>query len=625
MTFVQCVKHVDIKIIMNQSKSKSKKIIVDMQPVGRRIDIETGTTLLAATQMAGVGLVSLCGGEGWCESCLVRVAKGDVNQPTQSELDYLGDEKVEEGFRLACQVVPHTDVRIDIPPESLSTPQRLQVEGKDFEIPLAPSVTIFDLELAPPSLEDLRADADRIIDALATYGFPDARIELPLLTDISDILRTNKWSVRVVLRENEVIAILPEGSDIYGISVDIGTTKLALYLVNMLTGEIVEKIGEMNPQIAYGEDVVSRIAYTTQNSDGRKTLQYALVNTLNKKINEVCKTTGIEHRQIVDSVIVGNTAMHHLFAGLPVEQLVFAPYVPAINEPFDIRAKEIGINMAPGAYIHLLPNIAGYVGADHSAVILSTELWKTDKTVMVVDIGTNTEISLVFEGRLLSCSCASGPAFEGAHIANGMRAAPGAIERVQIVEDEVKIFTIEDKPPIGICGSGILDTVAELKKANLMDAKGALIEGGLNIRKNIHGILEFLLVPAESTGHGRDIVINRKDINEIQLAKAAIRAGQEILLIKAGIKADNIDEVIIAGAFGTYIDVPNAINVGMFPNIPINRFQQIGNAAGMGAVQSLISANHRKLIKDVIKNVDYIELTTYEKFQKEFVKAMYLK
>ena len=596
-----------------------------MQPVGRRIDVEAGTTLLAATQMAGVGMVSLCGGEGWCESCLVRVTKGEVNPPTQSERDFLGDEKVENGFRLACQVVPQTDVRIDIPPESLSAPQRLQVEGKDFEITLAPVVKFVDLKITPPSLDDLRADTDRVKDGLAVNAFPDARIELPILADISGNLRKNKWSVRVALRESEVIAILPEGSGIYGISVDIGTTKLALYLVDMLTGEVVEKVGEMNPQIAYGEDVVSRIAYTIQNSDGRQTLQHTLVNTLNKKIAEVCKIIGIEHVQIVDSVIVGNTAMHHLFAGLPVEQLVFAPYVPAINEPLDIRANEIGINIAPGAYIHLLPNIAGYVGADHSAVILSTELWKTEKTVMVVDIGTNTEISLVSEGRLVSCSCASGPAFEGAHIANGMRAAPGAIERVQIVDDEIKTFTIEDEPPIGICGSGILDIVAELKKANLMDAKGALIEGGLNVRKNPNGILEFLLVPAASTGHDRDIAVNRKDINEIQLAKAAIRAGQEILLIKAGIQADAIDEVIIAGAFGTYIDVPNAIKVGMFPDIPIDRFQQIGNAAGMGAVQALVSANHRQLIKDVIKDIDYIELTTYEEFQKEFVKAMYLR
>jgi len=605
--------------------SKSKTFIVDMQPVGRRIEIEVGKTVLEAAQSAGIGLVSLCGGEGWCESCVIRVAKGEINPPTKSEENFLGDETLAEGFRLACQVIPQSDVRIDIPPEALSTPQRLQVEGVDFDISLAPIVEYVDIELSHPRLEDLRADADRIKDALAENGYADVRLELPILTDISEVLRENKWSVRPVLRNNEVIALLPSGSGIFGISVDIGTTKLAVYLVDLLSGEVVEKVGEMNPQIAYGEDVVSRIGYASQNQEGRQTLQGALTNALNKKIQELCKTARISDWQIVDAVIVGNTAMHHLFAGLPVEQLVFAPYVPAVNDPLDLRASAIGIELASGAYIHLLPNIAGYVGADHSAVILSTELWQRDKTVMAIDIGTNTEISLVSKGLMSSCSCASGPAFEGAHISNGMRAAPGAIERVQIIDGKIKLFTIDNEPPVGICGSGILDVVAEMKSANLMDEKGALIEGELNIRQSKHQYLEFLLAPTSETGHGQDITVSRKDVNEIQLAKAAIRAGQEILLIKAGITAEDIDEVIIAGAFGTYIDVPNAIKVGMFPDIPIGRFRQIGNAAGMGAVQALISAEHRELIGEIIKTVDYIELTTYEDFQKEFVNAMYIR
>jgi len=610
---------------MTQLTHNTKNLIIDMQPVGRRIDVEAGTTLLEAAQASGAGLVSLCGGEGWCESCLVRVTNGEVNPPTQSELDYLGEQDLAAGFRLACQVTPQTNVRIDIPAESLSTPQRLQIEGKDFEIPLAPNLEVVDLEIPPASIDDLRADAERLIEALDDKGLPEVCIELPILTNISDLLRKNKWSVRVVVRENEVIAILPPESGIFGISVDIGTTKLALYLVDLLTGEVIEKVGEMNPQIAYGEDVVSRIAYATQNKGGRETLQGTLANALNKLLAEVCHSQGINTWQVVDAVIVGNTAMHHLFAGLPVEQLVFAPYVPAINESVDIRARAIGIEMAPGAYIHLLPNIAGYVGADHSAVILSTELWKTDQTVMAIDVGTNTEISLVSNGKLLSCSCASGPAFEGAHITNGMRAAPGAIERVQIIDGEIKTFTIDDELPVGICGSGILDVVAEMKSADLMDERGALIAGQLNIRKGKNNHLEFLLVPREYSGHDRDIAVSRVDVNEIQLAKAAIRAGQEVLLDKAGISAEDIDEIIIAGAFGTYIDVPNAISVGMFPDIPVQRFRQVGNAAGMGATQALISNKHRQLIKDVIKDVQYVELTTYENFQREFVEAMYLR
>jgi len=610
---------------MTQPTSKLKNLIVDIQPVGRRINIEAGKSLLKAAREAGVGLVSLCGGEGWCESCLVRVAQGKVNPLSESEMDCLDDEALEAGFRLACQTIPQTDVRIDIPPESLSTPQRLQVEGKDFDISLAPIVQVVDLDLSPPGLEDLRADTDRVKDALAEHGFPGVRLELPILIDISDVLRSNKWSTRIVLREGEVIAILPPGSGIFGISVDIGTTKLAVYLVDLLSGEVVEKVGEMNPQIAYGEDIVSRIGYTNQNQDGRKTLQSTLVDALNKKIQDICEASGINHWQIVDAVIVGNTVMHHLFAGLPVKQLGFTPYIPAVNEPIDIRARAIGVRLVPGAYIHLLPNIAGYVGADHSAVILSAELWKTNKTVLAIDIGTNTEVSLVSKGRLLSCSCASGPAFEGAHIANGMRAAPGAIESVQIVDGETRLFTIDDEPPVGICGSGILDIVAEMKAAGMINEKGALIEGRLNIRKSEKNGLEFVLAPASSTGHGRDVTISRRDINEIQLAKAAIRAGLEILLIKAGITVKDVDEVIVAGAFGTYIDVSNAIKVGMFPDIPVERFRQIGNAAGMGAVQALVSVEHRNLIRDVIKKVDYIELTAYKDFQNKFLHAMYLR
>jgi uncharacterized 2Fe-2S/4Fe-4S cluster protein (DUF4445 family) len=602
-----------------------KKLVVEMQPVGCRLEVEKGSSILDAAQTAGVGLVSLCGGEGWCKSCLVRIVSGEINPPSQSERDYLSDGELTAGFRLACQTFLQTDVRIDIPPQSLSTPQRLQVEGKDFDISLAPIVQVVDIKLSPPVLADLRADAERVKDALAERGFSAVQLELPVLSNISDVLRVNKWSVRLVLRENEVIAISPSGSGIFGISVDIGTTKLAIYLVDLLTGAVVAKVGEMNPQIAYGEDVISRIAYATQNPDGRQKLQNTLVDVLNIKIQEVCKLSGINHQHIVDAVIVGNTAMHHLFAGLPVEQLVFAPYVPAVDEAIDIRASDIGIKLAPGAYIHLLPNIASYVGADHSAVILSTELWKMDKTVLAIDIGTNTEISLVSNAQLLSCSCASGPAFEGAHITNGMRAAPGAIERVQIVDGEIKIFTIDNKPPVGICGSGILDVVAEMKAANVMDENGALIEGQLNVRSGQNNHLEFLLVPAASTGHKRDITVSRIDVNEIQLAKAAIRAGQEILLNNAGITAEDIDEIIIAGAFGTYIDVPNAIKIGMFPDIPVRRFRQVGNAAGMGAVQALVSVERRKLIKDVIKDVKYIELTTCGDFQKEFVKAMYIK
>ncbi len=618
-----CGKPAGTRIITKKSMVKNM-LNINIQPVGRRIEIESGKTLLDASREAGVGLVSLCGGEGWCDSCQVKIASGDVNPPTQSEIESIGQERIDTGYRLACQTIPLSDVRIDIPPESLSTPQRLQVEGRDFDIQIAPIVGAVDLEISPPTLKDLRADSGRVIDTLADSGHPGINIDLPVLEVLSGLIRKYKWSVRFVLRKEELIAVLPSGMEIYGISVDIGTTKIAVYLVNLSTGEIVGKAGEMNPQIAYGEDIISRIAYTRDHEGGRKQLQDAITSSLNTKIRDLCALSDIEPSQIVDSVIVGNTAMHHLFAGLPVGQLVFAPYVPAINTSIDLRAKELGINMAPGAYIHLLPNIAGYVGADHSAVILSTELWNTKETVLAIDIGTNTEISLVSKGKITSCSCASGPAFEGAHITHGMRAAPGAIERVQIKDGEIRIFTIDDQAPVGICGSGILDVIAEMKTSNLMDEKGAIREGSPFTRKDAKNLSELLLVTEEESGNQQDITVSRKDVNEIQLAKAAIRSGLDILLADAGIQADEVDRVLVAGAFGTYISVPNAIEIGMFPNIPLTRFQQVGNAAGMGAVQALLSLDRRKLIHSVIQEVEYIELTTREDFQRTFMKAMYL-
>ncbi|MBA7706642.1 hypothetical protein ES703_115497 [subsurface metagenome] len=323
--------------------------------------------------------------------------------------------------------------------------------------------------------------------------------------------------------------------------------------------------------------------------------------------------------------------MHHLFAGLPVRQLGLAPYVPAVSDPLDFSAGEIGLDLAPGAYVHLPPNIAGYVGADHVAMLLATESWsskscnsksRTKGSLFAVDIGTNTEITLAAGGRLLSCSCASGPAFEGAHLQDGMRAAPGAIERVSIEKGGIRYHTIADRPPVGICGSGILDAVSGMIGAGIIDDSGKFRMDSPLVRTK-HEKQELVLSPSSSTGHRRDIVVTRKDVNEIQLAKAAIRAGINILLKEAGLAADDIREFIIAGAFGTYLDLGSAVRIGMFPPLPLGRFRQVGNAAGIGAKQMLISAARRSQAAEIARRVNYIELTTHPDFTPEFLKAMY--
>jgi uncharacterized 2Fe-2S/4Fe-4S cluster protein (DUF4445 family) len=320
---------------------------------------------------------------------------------------------------------------------------------------------------------------------------------------------------------------------------------------------------------------------------------------------------------------VGNTAIHHLFTGLPVEPLGAAPYTPVHAAAMYFPAAEIGLEAAPGAWIYLPPNIAGYVGADHvSALVASRSYIDPDHTALLVDIGTNTEISLIHAGRVLSCSCASGPAFEGAHIKDGMRAAPGAIERIHINSHAVRPVTIAAQPAVGICGSGILNAVAEMLDTTIINERGVLSQKDARVRQ-VNGKSEFLLVPAAETGHGRDIVVTRRDVNEIQLAKGAIRGGLEILLKEAGIPAEQVDDYIIAGAFGTHLDLKSALRVGMFPCLPLERFHQVGNAAGVGARQMLLSRAVRAEAERIVSGVEYVELTTYPRFHDVYVECMY--
>lgn len=607
-------------LLMTANEQLSMKYIVNMQPVGRRAEVNPGMTLLEAAQSAGVELSSVCGGIGACESCRVRLVEGDLTPATLEERGLFSDEELSQGCRLACQASPTSDVKIDIPPESFTTPQRLQIEGQSVQITPLPAVVAFDLDIDHPSLHDLRSDTARLSDALGAAGCTSTPIySLALLEGISPRLRELDWSARAVLRGNEVISLLPKGAPLVGLAVDVGTTKLAAYLVDLSSGDTLAKTGAMNPQIAFGEDVISRIAYTEKHANGREIMQGRLVESLNIVLAELCQVAGCQIDQVVDTVVVGNTAMHHLFAGLPVSQLGHSPYVPALSEAIDLRAGDLGLELTPGGYVHLPPNIAGYVGADHVAMLLATDAWQAERATLALDIGTNTEVSLKHGERLLCCSCASGPAFEGAHIHDGMRAAPGAIERVQIddLEQRIRLQTIGNQPPVGICGSGILEAVSEMRRAGILSERGALVGGHPLVRKN-DGMHQFILAAAQESGHGRDVLVTRRDVNEIQLAKGAIRAGIEILLAEAGITAEAIEDFIIAGAFGTYISVPSAIQVGMFPPLPPERFRQVGNAAGAGARQMLVSTQQREIAQEIAHRLEYIELSLHPNFTNEF-------
>jgi uncharacterized 2Fe-2S/4Fe-4S cluster protein (DUF4445 family) len=609
---------------------------VDLQPVGRRTEIRPGQTLLDAARQAGVEMNALCGGEGWCHGCVVRVMDGVALSPvTLAERGALTPEQLAAGFRLACQARPRADVKVEIPPESLAAQQRLQVEGQETGVAPDPVVAQLDVTVSPATLHDLRADTVRIREALS---HPALRFRLPVLRELSDRLREQDWSVRLGVRGDEVVAVVPPGMPLLGLAVDVGTTKLAAYLVDLASGRTLAAAGAMNPQIAYGEDVISRIAYTLEQEDGGTVLRRRLVESLNTLVSQLCEQAGCSGSQIVEAVIVGNTAMHHLLAGLPVKQLGLAPYVPAVSEVLEFPAREIGLELAPGATVHLPPCIAGYVGSDHVAMALGTGVWESGgnglqpdragavaahrDTWVALDIGTNTEVTVVRGGRIWCCSCASGPAFEGAHIRDGMRAAPGAIERVGITDGRVHLKTIENQPPVGICGSGILDAVGEMVRTGLIDRKGAFRPGSEGITLE-DGMPQFTLAPASASGHGRPVVITRKDVNEIQLAKAAIRTGVEVLLSEAGAGTDDIEAFIVAGAFGTYLDIESSIRVGMFPPLPLDRFRQVGNAAGTGARQLLVSAARRRTAVEIAPRVQYVELTVHPGFSARYLRALY--
>jgi uncharacterized 2Fe-2S/4Fe-4S cluster protein (DUF4445 family) len=400
-------------------------------------------------------------------------------------------------------------------------------------------------------------------------------------------------------------------------AVDIGTTKIAVYLVDMESGKTLASRGLMNPQISYGEDVVTRIYAASRSAENADKLQALLVEALNGTLASLCAEAGVDRCGVVDAVIVGNTAIHHLFLKLPVGQLGLAPYVPALRAAIDVKARDLGLEMAAGAYVHLLPNIAGYVGADHVAMILGTRLQEASGVTLAIDIGTNTEICLNNRGEMASVSCASGPAFEGAHIRHGMRAAPGAIEHLRLSGDQLSIQTIGGEPPAGICGSGLLDAAAQMRLNDVMDSSGRILpHPRVRVREN--GTKEFVL--AERPGK-EDITISQKDIRELQLAKAAIRLGIRALAEGAGIAESEIDEVIIAGAFGTFIDVESAIVIGMLPPLPRERFRQVGNAAGTGARLALVSLRERRKTAEMASRVNYIELAAISEFNQKFAEA----
>jgi uncharacterized 2Fe-2S/4Fe-4S cluster protein (DUF4445 family) len=425
------------------------------------------------------------------------------------------------------------------------------------------------------------------------------------------------------------MGVFPEARRPLGLAVDLGTTKIAAYLLDLPTGRTLASAGIMNPQIGHGEDVIARITLAMRDEAAATSLSGMVTAALNAVAGELCASVEASAEEIVECVVVGNTAMHHLFLGLPVRQLALAPYVPAVSSALEVAARELGLGFAAGGRVHFLPNIAGYVGGDHVAMLLATETNQTQGTVLAVDIGTNSEICLARGGQLTSASCASGPAFEGAHIRHGMRAAHGAIERLRLQDDRVEYQTIGGGAPVGICGSGLLDAAAELVRSGVLDRHGRL--GSHPRMRDNNGDREFVLVSEteRSLASGADLLespgpisLTQRDVRQLQLAKGALRTGIELLQQEQGVALDEIEAVIIAGAFGTYIDVASAVAIGMLPALPLERFHQVGNAAGMGAKRALISRSERRRAAELARRVRYLELAAHPRFADTFARSM---
>ncbi len=595
---------------------------IDFEPVGRRGDCPEDLSILEAARHLKVELVSLCDGQGTCGHCKVQIVSGEVSPPTEAEQAVLSPHELQEGFRLACQAYPRSDLRLRVPPESLSAPQRTQVEG--LEVPVAPEPLVRPVlvTVARPALADQRSDTDRIAQQLHANGTELHSVDIDVLRQLSPQLRAQGWQVQLALRGSECVGVTPTGTPTLGLAVDVGTTKVAGYLVDLENGRTAASQGIMNPQIAYGEDVITRINRVRSAPAEAQHMQDLIMQALDELARNLCTEIGAEPHQIVDAVVVGNTAMHHLLLRLPAEQLALAPYVACISDALDVKARDLGLMIAPGAYVHLLPNVAGYVGADHVAMLLAIQAPRLSGTVLALDIGTNTEVCLIHHGEMSSVSCASGPAFEGAHIKCGMRAAAGAIESLRLVDDRLEYHTVGGAPPAGLCGSGILDVLAQLHLHGIVDRTGKM--GSHPHVHDRNGQREFVLVPESTQAEGQAITLTQHDVRELQLAKGAMRTGIQVLLEINALQDDDIGQVIIAGAFGSYINVASAIAIGMLPPLPLNRFRQVGNAAGTGARLALISRSRRLEAQEIGRRVRYVELGSAPRFSNIFAESMYL-
>ena len=624
--------------------------LVIFLPSGRRGHFPPGTPLLHAARSLGVDVDSICGGRGLCGRCQVTVVSGEFSKfGIQSRIEHLSPfneleqryskrKQLAIGRRLSCAACIEGPVVIDVPAESQLHKQIVRKRAEIRQVAIDPLLHLYYLELKPPSIQDQTSDLRRLASALKEqWNVTVTRIDPVLLTRLSSTLRQEQWRITVALREGaEIIAIWPGFRDqAYGLAVDLGTTTIATHLCDLVTGDVIAAAGVMNPQIRFGEDLISRLSYIQQNPDNASELTTVVRQAIVCLAEEIALEAGIARDDILDATLVGNPIMHHLLLGIDPSQIGRAPFPLVLDQALNLPARDLDLGLHPGAQLYLLPCIAGHVGADTAGVLLSEAPHQSDEIMLLVDVGTNAEIVLGNRDRLLACSSPTGPAFEGAQISCGQRAALGAVERVRIdpatLAPRFKVIgsdlwsdqpgfadSISDFGVTGICGSGIIEVIAEMSLSGLLKRSG-LIDGE-RFPANPHlirqdAVFAYCLYPGPP-----ELLITQTDVRSIQLAKAALYAGAQLLMERLGVSS--VDRIVLAGAFGSYIDPKHALALGMIPDCPLTNISAAGNAASTGARIALLNRIARSEIEALVQQVEKVETSGQEIFQKHFVAAM---
>ncbi len=602
-------------------------------PIGRTLTVATGTTVLAAAHANGIDVTATCGGRGRCTSCRVKVVTGAPPPPALADELQLGDDLVREGYRLACQwrVDEAVTVRVAPPIEE----EAFQILGagpgvaRTQAIAIASGVSKQVVKVALP--RDEHHQTSDVEQLAAAVGLTPADIGPSVLAGLPAALRNDEGTVTVTTFAGRVLAV--ERGDTammrFGLAIDVGTTTVVTTLVELGSGEQLASVSSLNPQSVFGGDLMSRIAFAQFNPGNLRKLTTRIVGLLNRHIEEVCRESGVLSKWIYKAVIVGNTCMHHLLLGIDPSWVGLAPYAPVMRHALVLPARDLFLKLAPEARVCLLPLVAGFVGADAVAVALATRIYASDEVRVAVDIGTNGEVLLAARGRLWACSAPAGPALEGAQIRCGMRGAQGAIDRVR-VEDDVRVHTIGEVAPLGICGSGIIDLLAGLLRAGVIDATGLIrvedrdrLPPALRDRVTMRGEeRQMVVLRAGEGGATREIVLTQDDVRQVQLAKGAIASGVAMLLHVAGLTPDRVAELMLAGGFGNYVSIASALRIGLVPPLPSERIRYVGNAAALGAQLALLSEAERARTETIADSIEHVSLAAHPDFEQIFVDAM---